>query len=107
MNANHDEPTAAFVPANPVRWHSDPGHEWLEVSVRDLRGLGIERQISRYSYLRGGYAYLEGDCDAGRYYDAIERNGGAVVLLAESYTDGPSPVRSMQSYSVDAIRNIR
>ena len=53
---------------------ADPGHGWLVVPVEDLIKLGIEKDITPYSYLspRGGKAYLEEDCDASRFLLAYQ-----------------------------------
>lgn len=52
---------------------SDPGHGWVKVPVSLLQGLGISREITRYSYMRGAYAYLEEDCDATTFHQAYEK----------------------------------
>ena len=51
-------------------WYSDPGHTWLRVPMEDVRESGAE--ISAYSYQHDGYAYLEEDCDAGRFFIAAD-----------------------------------
>ena len=76
-----------------ARWFSDSGHEWLGVKKSDCVELGITHQITQCSYHKGNYAYLEGDCDAAIFYDAVEKSGGKIELEAESYTDGDGPVR--------------
>ena len=43
----------------------DPGHGWLRVPLAELEP--IKDQISSYSYINGNYAYLEEDCDAGKF----------------------------------------
>ena len=35
----------------------DPGHAWLRVPLMEIAQLGIEDQISAYSYINGNYAY--------------------------------------------------
>jgi len=50
---------------------NDPGHGWLQVEVSDLKLLGIDKKISGYSYKKSGKAYLEEDCDAGVYLNAL------------------------------------
>lgn len=62
---------------------SDPGHGWLEVPLTDIAALGIEGQISPYSYISGRFAYpsaslrtcLEEDCDYAVYMDALAARG--------------------------------
>ena len=56
------------------KWHSDPGHAWLQVEIEDLKKLNIDKDISNYSYINGPRAYLEEDCDALIYVKALEKN---------------------------------
>lgn len=56
-------------------FHSDPSHEWLQVSISVLRELGILDKISEYSYTDGVNAFLEGDCDAGTFAEAMAARG--------------------------------
>lgn len=55
-----------------VRYIEDPGHGWLAVPVNNLKLLGIVKEITSYSFISGGYAYLEEDVDLGIYLDAFE-----------------------------------
>ena len=50
--------------------YSDPGHAWVKVPRDLLKTLGIESDISPYSYMRGEFAYLEEDCDFYRFHEA-------------------------------------
>ena len=50
---------------------ADPGHGWLKVSKKELKDLGIENEITGCSYMRGEFAYLEEDCDAGLFIDKL------------------------------------
>jgi hypothetical protein len=53
--------------------HSDPGHAWLAVKLSEIKMLGIETEISSYSYVKGKTAYLEEEIDAlRRNKDIIE-----------------------------------
>ena len=54
-----------------LTWICDPGHGWLIVPLAELQSLGIVDRISRYSYLHDGLAYLEEDCDAPLYLEAV------------------------------------
>ena len=53
-------------------FYSDPGHGWLAVSTEELELLGIDRNITAYSYLSpdGSVAYLEEDCDLAEFFHA-------------------------------------
>lgn len=54
---------------------TDAGHGWLKVPVSELIELGIENDISHYSYMFGDWAYLEEDCDMARFIDAQYMRG--------------------------------
>ena len=54
--------------------YTDPGHGWVKVKKELLVKLGIETKISRYSYQRGEFAYLEEDCDAGLLINALKEH---------------------------------
>jgi len=55
------------------KFWNDPGHGWLEVQRRDLILLKIANKISGYSYSNpdGKSVYLEEDCDASKYIEAL------------------------------------
>ena len=52
---------------------NDPGHAWIEAKRSDLIMLGIVDKISGYSYQSSDRetVYLEEDCDASIYVDAL------------------------------------
>lgn len=56
-------------------FHSDAGHGWLEVDREELVELRIADQISSYSYQRGKKVYLEEDCDASSFINALDAQG--------------------------------
>ena len=58
-----------------LNWILDPAHGWLVVPLTELQSLGIVDRISRYSYLHDGLAYLEEDCDAEVYLQALYAKG--------------------------------
>ena len=51
-------------------FHYDPGHAWLQVPLTDLAKYNV-KGISNYSYQDKDFAYLEEDCDAPRYIEAL------------------------------------
>ncbi len=79
------------------RFFSDPGHGWLEVDYHDLLELGIEGQISRYSYRKGRLVYLEEDCDFAVFLGAFQERFETSPLIAETYQDD-TPIHNMQPY---------
>lgn len=76
----------------------DDSHGWLSVKRKELVELGIENEISAFSYQRGQSVYLEEDCDAPVYIDAQKKNGVSVVII-EGKQSRRSPVRSYKTYS--------
>lgn len=82
------------------RFHSDPGHGWLEVPRSLLNELGIENAISPYSYVRGGAAFLEEDCDAGLFRAAYEAVNGKLDYVVVHH-DHDAPCRSYSRYPLD------
>lgn len=55
-------------------FHADPGHGWLEVPITLINELKIGNKISHYSFVNRnmGVAYLEEDCDAALFINAME-----------------------------------
>lgn len=78
-------------------FHTDAGHGWLEVDMLELDMLGITDQISRYSYKHRGKAYLEEDCDASVFINAMESKGQKVVYVT-SNTNYDSPIRNFARF---------
>lgn len=60
---------------SPLTFISDPGHGWLRVPLADIAALGIAGEISPYSFIDGRFAYLEEDCDYGRFIAACQAHG--------------------------------
>lgn len=90
-------------------FHDDPGHGWLQVPLGHLVMLGIEKEITGFSYLDNQFAYLEEDLDFGTFV-----KGYAAALSVEMKTFKPkfesnytadSPIRQKTRYSVDGVRN--
>lgn len=78
---------------------ADPGHGWLQVDMEHVRRLGIAQQISAYSYISrdGRTAYLEEDCDAGRYIEACKA-AGIAIELRDHHSNGDSFIRRLPGY---------
>ena len=79
------------------RFFSDPGHSWLEVSFEEIAHLGLQEQITAWSYIKGPYLYLEEDYDAPLFLQA-KKHAGEVVDYVEVTADYNSPVRSYNHY---------
>ena len=81
-------------------YYMDPGHGWLKVPISLLKELGIESRITVYSYRRGDYAYLEEDCDAPAFMNAMEARGDPVVF-DEEIADRSSKIRGYEPFYID------
>lgn len=81
---------------------ADPSHGWLKVPVTELERLGIQDDISKYSYERNGMAYLEEDLDMGLFLKArLERN--EPVKIKESFSNKQSRIRGYRMYRGDIM----
>lgn len=78
-------------------FHSDPGHGWLAVKRQELIDLGIEKNISGYSYQKGNTVYLEEDCDMGIFVKALQ--GRNIEFKHRSSYQEKTPIRYYQSFS--------
>lgn len=82
------------------KFFSDPGHGWMEVDRSELKQLGIENQISDYSYQKDDKVYLEEDCDAPLF---LQKKFGSLDNHSDSVLDwheiqGQSEIRGFKSY---------
>ncbi|MBK9056008.1 MAG: hypothetical protein IPL78_35455 [Chloroflexi bacterium] len=79
------------MPTHPFSTHltftNDPGHGWLKVPLTDIAALGIEAQITPYSFIEGQYAYLEEDLDAPCYLEALTTQGLPQPEITDQYVE--------------------
>jgi len=78
-------------------FHTDPGHGWLAVKRKELKELGIEKEISSYSYQRGKTVYLEEDADAQRFLAAKKAKGDKVDIRSSHQEN--TPIRYYDAFS--------
>ena len=83
-------------------FHSDAGHGWMAVKLSELKMLGIEADISSYSFVKGKTAYLEEDVDAMAFINAAKAKG-ITVELKESPPRDNSPIRYFKRYSPEMV----
>ena len=76
---------------------SDSGHGWAQVDKLELVSLGIEKDISNYSYQRDTVAFLEEDSDLSKYCNALKANN-IDYKFDINYIDGHCFVRNLRSY---------
>ena len=79
------------------KFHTDPGHGWLEVPQVDLDALGVTDQVSEYSYFRNGQVFLEEDCDATYFGKAFEERFGCWPRHTEIYLE-VTPIRQFEKF---------
>ena len=79
-------------------FHADAGHGWLKVERAELVNLGIQGQISAYSYADGSFAYLEEDCDLEVF--AVAKGWGRDIndLITEIDDGNQSRIRRFASF---------
>lgn len=77
-----------------LKFHEDNGHGWLEVEISKLKEMGIDKKISRYSYMdkAKGLAYLEEDMDM-----ALLCGDNFDMEFEEVYSER-SFIRNLESY---------
>lgn len=82
----------------------DPGHGWLKVSIYELLRLGIENEISGFSYYKDKYAYLEEDCDMSVFIKAKQQEDMFFSFqdtdtIRRHHTNNNSEIRHYLSYN--------
>ena len=83
--------------------YSDPGHGWIRVPRTMLTKLGIAEKITRFSYAKGKYVYLEEDLDATTFIKAYaSANNNTKPPLKEKFSNSYSSIRDYPSYRVEA-----
>ena len=78
-------------------FYADPGHAWLQVKRDELKQLDIEQSISRYSYQQNDDVFLEEDCDAGLFIEALKKQGHTIKFI-ENHTNHQSRIRGFDSF---------
>lgn len=87
-------------------FYSDCGHGWLKVPLKDLSELGLFKSISSYSYINGGYAFLEEDCDLSKFIIELEKRS-LVFKYRNMKQSNHSRIRSFDRFSEhNAIYNM-
>jgi len=66
-----------------LTFHSDPGHGWLQVPVSVYKNSGVS--ASRFSYRDKTSVYLEEDCDAGKFIQAMKQNGYEIEITEKNH----------------------
>ena len=84
-------------------YYSDPGHGWIKVPIKLIESLGITEKVSRYSYMRNGFGYLEEDCDASLFFNAFRAKYGIDPIIREYCArEKSSKIRSYDNFNLGA-----
>jgi len=82
-----------------LTFFSGPSHGWLKVPYALLAELGIQDEISSYSYIDGGRdVYLESDSDVPKFFAEMRKCDDCVVRTYTKVIERESPIRSLQAY---------
>ena len=79
-------------------FHEDPGHGWLQVPISEIKELGIADKISPYSYRLRDWCFLEEDCDAGVFIDALKARDIPFKFTDRVYRTTSAPIRNYPQY---------
>lgn len=77
--------------------YSDPGHAWAKVKRQVLVNLGIDKEISPYSYQYKDNVYLEEDNDLSILFRRLMQDDVA-MKFEEKHNNNTSRIRSYDSY---------
>lgn len=81
------------------KFYNDPGHGWMAVKKKLLVEYGVADKISSCSYVRGQTVYLEEDCDAHMFLNALVAvHGKDCIKFDERHCNNQSPIRSYNMY---------
>lgn len=82
-----------------IPYHEDLGHGWLEVQVSLLKELGIDKEISAYSYIDANdkIVFLEEDVDATILLNHLKQKKIRYKLLP-IWNGDTSFIRSLKHY---------
>ena len=81
--------------------YSDPSHAWAKVPMRLLARMGLLNQVSPYSYMRGGFVYLEEDLDLSNFVTAYRQQFNKSPQFREHVSrTRPSKIRSYSHFVI-------
>lgn len=75
----------------------DYSHGWLRVNKNLISHLGIEKEITPYSYVNGKYIYLEEDCDYVTFYNKM-RDFGLNFTVKNHFSKKRSRIRRFERF---------
>lgn len=85
-----------------IKFYHDASHGWYRIHLHDLRLLGLQGEISPWSYVdyKNGWIYLEEDSDADKLFKAIELNKHicSAYLLKPQFYKREARLKKLPSY---------
>lgn len=91
-------------------YHTDPGHGWLEVPSQLIYDLGIEKDITNFSYISrdGKIVYLEEDSDMTTFIKEAQKKFAMqphmwLPKVKRSDKNAGSPIRNLPPYSMASL----
>jgi len=86
-----------------ITYISDPSHSYLKVDVRTVENLGFMNKISEYSFFNNHYVWLECDCDAQLYFDALDERGLPEPTIYSETLNEQAPFRLYPRFSAKVV----
>ena len=70
-------------------FHTDPGHGWLEVTMEEVKDVGLSLDsFTECSYRERNLLFLEEDCDAPRFIEAYRaKYGKNSIRFCDKYSE--------------------
>ncbi len=82
-----------------LRFISDPSHGYLEIPIELINKYNIYNRISNFSFKTKQFAYLEEDCDAPLFFEAIKKNNHINNFeVITKYIDYSAPCRDFDRF---------
>ena len=82
-----------------ITYFNDGGHGWYSVKRSKLAAMGVLGKVSGFSYQKGDSVYLEEDCDAGLFFNALTEEEKQSIKVIDSYSQA-CPVRNYERFSL-------
>lgn len=81
-----------------LKHYSDASHGWVAVKHQTLKALNIADKITPFSYMKGGTAYLEEDCDYSTLVTALKASNTPYTVEEAPQSRGQHPIRYYKRY---------
>jgi len=86
-----------------ITYISDPSHSYLKVPASVVENLGFMNKISEYSFFNGTSVWLECDCDAQLFFDALDERGIEEPLIKHQSLNFQAPFRLLPRFTHNAV----